>query len=526
MMLLDYLPKDRTSVRCPWLRTYSRRLGRLALLSFLTLSICGSLASDRPPPRGKPVPTTDWSHDVLYFVVLDRFADGDPGNNRDVDIQAKGTFHGGDLVGLTRQLDELAELGITAVWITPVVKNIDHYVDGVGFPDWGYHGYWADDFYRIDDRFGTEAELKKLVDEAHRRGIKVVLDVVYNHCGYGAAYLKKDHANDWLRTGRRESPCGDDDLTSCLSGLPDFKTERAEVADYLMKAHLGLAKRVGLDGFRLDTVKHVDHPFWREHRARCDRELGESFFLLGEVWGGDYKVLDDWFEHDEMDGGFDFSFVGSALAFVQGRGRTIAFSRYLMKRHRVRPGYQLAHYLSSHDVPGALFQLGGDKARFKLLVALQLTSVGLPTIYYGEEVGRLGGDWPDNRSDMPWGSRDIKPGKGVARDEDMRRFYRELIRLRREYPVLAVGGYQELHTAGDPLVFARTPAEGDATSKGPVVVAVNRGKVPAPAVVPKPESWTKPAARGLLSGAPVEVADGKLHFAVPPLGARVIAGRD
>ncbi|HEY7162446.1 MAG TPA: alpha-amylase family glycosyl hydrolase, partial [Acidobacteriota bacterium] len=251
-----------------------------------------------------------WSDAVLYFVIVDRFADGDPSNNQNVDINAKGTFHGGDLKGLINNLNQIADLGVTAIWITPVVKNIDGFVTGAGFPDWGYHGYWADDFYKIDSRFGTEDDLKILVQECHKRGIKLLLDVVYNHCGYDSQYTKNPETKGWLRT-EALGTCGQDDLTSCLSGLPDFKTELPEVADYLMKAHLGLAKRVNLDGFRLDTVKHVDHPFWKEHRQRIRNEIGENFFLLGEVWGGDPNVLDPWFEGDEIDAGFDFSFQGN-----------------------------------------------------------------------------------------------------------------------------------------------------------------------------------------------------------------------
>ena len=111
-------------------------------------------------------------------MIVDRFADGDPQNDVQVDRQAKGTFHGGDLAGLVEHLDEIAELGVNALWITPLVQNIDGFVTGAGFPDWGYHGYWADDFTRLDPRFGTEEQLARLVAECQRRGIRVLLDVV------------------------------------------------------------------------------------------------------------------------------------------------------------------------------------------------------------------------------------------------------------------------------------------------------------------------------------------------------------
>jgi alpha-amylase len=461
------------------------------------------------------VPPRRWSDEILYFVVVDRFADGDTANNAAADAAAQGAFHGGDLKGLREQLEELSSLGVTALWITPVVKNIDGFVTGAGFPDWGYHGYWADDFHQLDPRFGTEEDLRALVDEAHRRGIRVLLDVVYNHPGYNSRYVTKKDTKDWLRSEERGT-CGQDDLTSCVSGLPDFKTELPEVAKYLLDAQLDWAKRSGVDGFRLDTVKHVDHPFWKEHRRRTREEVDKDFFLLGEVWGGDAESLDPWFAGDEMDAGFDFGFQGSSLAFVQGRGRVIAFDRYLKSRGKVRPGYLLAHFLSSHDVPGALYQLEGDVKRFRLAAVLQLTSSGLPTLYYGEEVARPGGDWPANRSDMPWGSRGVKPGAGKPRDEELRKLYQKLISIRRAHPALPRGTHQGLSTDGDLYVYLRHDAEsGDA-----VMVAINRAEQPAKVSLPWPAAWGGTVAEDLLNGGRLEGPT--LELTVEPLSARIL----
>lgn len=383
-----------------------------------------------------PSVNSPWAKDILYFVLIDRFADGDPSNDKDVDVNAKGTFHGGDLKGLRAHLNEISDLGVTTIWITPVVKNIDGFVTGAGFPDWGYHGYWADDFTKMDPRFGTEEDLKAFVADCHKKGIKVLLDVVYNHAGYDSSYLVDPKTKSWFRT-ESLGTCGTDDITQCVAGLPDFKTELPEVAEYLLNANLGLAERTGVDGFRLDTVKHVDHSFWKEHRARTQQQLGKDFFLLGEVWGGDPQVLDPYFENNELDAGFDFSLQGNVISFVNGRGRTIAFDRYLKSREKIRNGYIMCDFLSSHDVPGALYQLKEDKELFRLAVILQFTSIGIPMIYYGEEVGRVGGDWPDNRSDMPWGDQPIKPGQGQPRDEKLRADYIKIISIRRAHPSLA-----------------------------------------------------------------------------------------
>ncbi|HEX7077192.1 MAG TPA: alpha-amylase family glycosyl hydrolase [Candidatus Eisenbacteria bacterium] len=479
--------------------------------------------------------SSSWRDAVLYFAIVDRFADGDPSNDYQVDPQSKGAFHGGDLKGLREHVDEIAGLGVTALWITPVVKQIPGFVTGAGFADWPYHGYWADDFTRIDRRFGDETELKALVDACHARGIKVLLDVVYNHVGYGSQYLKNPRTKTWVRTDETGT-CGSDDLTLCVSGLPDLKTERHDVDEYLWKAHLGLAKRVGLDGFRLDTVKHVAHEFWREHRKRTQAELGPDFFLLGEVWGGDASSLDPWFEDDEMDAGFDFSFQGSTLGFLMGRGRTVAFDRYLKGRDRVRAGHLLVPFLSSHDVPGALYQLQGDKKRFMLAAVLEFTVSGIPMIYYGEEVARLGGDWPENRSDMPWGDRKILPGQAKARDDSMRTDYRLLGAIRSEYPALTRGSYTGLSSDGDLLVFARR----DSLAHDAVVVAVNRGGSTASATVPIPPEWigatplsdewnhvnlrSPDRALGLPPPTPFAAGD-SITLTLPPVSARIVSTR-
>ncbi|NRD66017.1 alpha-amylase [Corallococcus exiguus] len=470
-------------------------------------------ASPQAPATKEPA--RPWADEVLYFVVVDRFADGDPSNNEKGDVKAAGTFHGGDLKGLTAKLEELSSLGVTALWVTPLLKQIPGFVTGSGFPDWGYHGYWADDFQALDPRFGTEEDFKALVDAAHARGIRVLLDVVYNHPGYNSRYLK-DHP-DWLRS-EDKGTCGSDDLTSCVAGLPDFKTERPEVAKYLLDAQIDWAKRSGVDGFRLDTVKHVSHDFWKEHRRRTRAEISPDFFLLGELWGGDVEGLAPYFTPDEMDAGFDFAFQGNALGFVQGRGRAVAFDRYLQSRAKVTPGHHLSHFLSSHDVDGALHQLQGNVPLFRLAATLQLTTSGIPVIYYGEEVGRAGGDWPQNRSDMPWGKQAVKPGAGKKRDEALRDYYKRLIAIRRAHPALSRGTHSPLSTEGDVYVFQRR----DEASGDTVVVAVNRAKTKGAVSVPWPEAWTGVGeVEDLLNGGRTK-AGATLDLALPPLSARIL----
>jgi alpha-amylase len=476
------------------------------------------LASPRHAEAAAPLlqhlPPRPWSDEVLYFVLVDRFVDGDPTNDRNVDRSAPGCFHGGDLKGLTEHLDEIAGLGVTAIWVNPLVKNIDGAVTGAGFPDWAYHGYWADDFTRLDPRFGSDADFAAFVRACHARGIRVLLDVVYNHAGYGSAYLRDPRTRGFFRT-----ECGEDDLTSCIAGLPDFETERPEVRDFLLNAQLPWAKRFGLDGFRLDTVKHVDHAFWQEQRRRLRAEVGDGFFLLGEVWGGDREVLDPWFADDELDAGFDFGFQGSTVGWLLGRGRTIAYARYLESRERVRPGHLLAQFLSSHDVEGALSLLGGDRERFRLAAALELTTSGLPVVFYGEEVARRIGKWPDNRSDMPWGDRGLLPGAGIPRDEGMRDWYRRLIAIRRTHPALTRGAHTTASSEGDLLVFRRE----DAAASDTVFVAVNRGGTAASARLERPSIWGTRAPVELLGAGAALAPDGEaIRLTVHARGAAIV----
>jgi len=440
----------------------------------------------------------DWSQAVIYFVITDRFFDGDAENNKDVDLTAKGTYHGGDLKGLTAKLDYLADLGINALWITPILDNIDYPVFGAGFPDWGYHGYWAANFDKMDEHVGALEDMKALVSKAHDLGIRVLLDVVVNHCGYNARWTND---REWVRSSELGT-CGQDDLTTCISGLPDFRTEKPEVAEFLISAQVKWAEETGVDGFRLDTVKHVEPTVWKELRKRI-RATNPAFFMIGEHWGADVPTLQAYFADDVMDSGFEFAFGPSALGFLSGRGRTVAFDRYLQSRHQVPAGYYVSQYLDSHDVPGFLFQAEGDKRKLANAAVLLLTTLGQPMIYYGNEVGRPGGDWPDNRSDMLWGD---------AQDAQLLEHFRRLVFARRAHPSLTSGTHRAISTEGDVYVFARELADASDAA----VVAVNRGAAPISVSIDLPQPLAgMSTVLEVTSGKQWPVADGKLTADLP-----------
>lgn len=469
-----------------------------------------------------------WSDDILYFVLIDRYVDGDSTNNLRVEPDNPGGYHGGDLKGLTQHLDELADLGITALWVNPVQKQVPRgfYASApasLGIPPfmhWGFHGYWIDDFAAMEPQFGSLDDLKHLVGEAHKRNIKVLLDVVYNHAGYDSSYdsRKTSDGQSWMRSGAGN--CEIDPVTCSVGGLPDFRTELPEVRDYLLNASISLAKQAGVDGFRLDTFKHVETDFWLEHRRRTRAELGKDFFLLAEYWGGTATSLDPFFARDEIDAGLDFSFKGSCEAFVSGRGRAVAYGSYLASRHKVRKGYLLADYLSSHDEPMALYDLNGDKDKFRICAAIQMTSTGIPVIYYGEEVARAGSIWPLNRTNMPWGDRDIKPGNGLARDESMRAYYKALLHIRRHHPALSRGDYTQLSGPRDPLLAY---IRHDAASGDDVMVLVNRDDKESAASFKLPEIWSEQPVADELTGKPVTIAGGRIELVMAPKSVRILS---
>lgn len=386
---------------------------------------------------------------IFYFVLTDRFDDADENDEGFVDRASPGAYHGGDLRGVRRRLDHLAALGVDVLWISPVVDNVDHPVTGAGFPDWGYHGYWPKDLSRIEPRQGTEDDLRALVAAAHARGMRVLLDAVVNHVGYGAP-LADDPS--WTRSPAR-GDCGADDETRCLFGLPDLRTERPEIAEPIITAHVAWLERSGADGLRIDAAKHVDRPFLE---ALARRAKARGAFLLGEVWGtrpGD-PFSEQWLS--TFDALYDFAFQERVLAFVTGQQDARAFADWL--RARGPNADRFVTFLNTHDTPGFLHRVGGDRDALLLGATLLMTLPGAPLVYYGDEVARPGGEWPWSRGDMLWAAPDGADVRVLA-------VYRALARVHDRL----VGPLRVLVADGGLLVYAR--GHGG-------VVAVNVERVP------------------------------------------------
>jgi len=467
----------------------------------------------------------------IYFILTDRFFNGDPSNDNPNgehdDKSHPETYHGGDLKGITAKLDYLKELGINTIWMTPIVDNIDHNV-GYGQPwgyQYGYHGYWAKDFTKLDEHLGELSDLHELIEEAHDRGIKIMVDVVLNHAGYG---LKPGDTNthglpnfptdaDRARfAGMIRTNPGFDDTTMELAGLPDFITEdpavRAQIiawqTDWLEKARTPRGDTI--DYFRVDTVKHVDGTTLRAFKNALTLK-DPNFKLIGESWGDSADNVLGLLRSGQMDALLDFSFKGIALNLVNGN-IDAAEAALESRNAKIDNTATVGQFLSSHDEDGFLSELvGGDEGKLKVAAALQMTVKGQPVIYYGEEIGRSGknadfgrGIEGTNRSDMPWDQVETKA--------DLLDHYKKLLHIRGKYSgVFAKGSHAKL-AGGDAdgwLFFTR--AYGGRT----VIVGLNTAESAKTVTLDVPfEPGTE--VRDEYSGAVRVVdADGRIELELP-----------
>lgn len=352
----------------------------------------------------------DWDEAVVYFMMTDRFFDGNKSNNTasGADTYGKnpGLYHGGDFAGVTAKLDYLQDLGVNTIWITPIVEN----VKGVAVTDEGkedvpynaaYHGYWASDFTKLNPTLGTTEEFETMISEAHKRGMRIMVDIVVNHAGYGTESTFADML--------RDKSVSEGDIKSWQSGLPDFATENADVRAKLVEWQTSWMKDYGVDYFRVDTVKHVDSTTWAALK-NSTTEVNPSFKMIGEYFGAGYASNGSSLGTGQMDADLDFDFNDQATSFVSGNISSV--EKFLSARNSaLNNTYMTGQFLSSHDEDGfkaALMKGKGyteDQATSAALVAatLQLTAKGIPVIYYGEEVGLSGlNNYPyqTNRYDM------------------------------------------------------------------------------------------------------------------------------
>lgn len=393
----------------------------------------------------------DWDEAVVYFMMTDRFFDGNKSNNTasgaDTYGENPGLYHGGDFAGVTAKLKYLQDLGVNTIWITPIVENIK----GVAVTDEGsedvpynaaYHGYWASDFTKLNPTLGTTEEFKTMISEAHKRGMRIMVDIVVNHAGYDTESTFADML--------RDKSVSEGDIKSWQSGLPDFATENADVRAKLVEWQTAWMKDYGVDYFRVDTVKHVDSTTWAALKNSTTK-VNSSFKMIGEYFGAGYASNGSSLGTGQMDADLDFDFNDQATSFVSGNISSV--EKFLSARNSaLNNTYMTGQFLSSHDEDGfkaALMKGKGytkDEATSAALVAatLQLTAKGIPVIYYGEEVGLSGlNNYPyqTNRYDMDF---------NLATDDNVTyQHYKNLLRIRNAYTDVFARGSRTVVAGSD-----------------------------------------------------------------------------
>lgn len=330
-------------------------------------------------------------HEVMYFVMTDRFYDGDETNNQAVNKADLSSYHGGDFKGLREKLDYIEGLGATAIWITPVQKNTPG----------GYHGYWIDDFYAIEPHLGTIDDLRALVKDMHSRDMKLIVDFVINHTGYNSSLLE-EHP-DWFHPDKTIHNWSDKEQveTGWLAGLPDFDQSNPEVAKYLIDSALWLIEETGIDGFRLDTVKHVDLDFWITF-TEAILEKHPNFYFMGEVYDYNPPVLNH-YKQAGIDGMLNYPmFKAIQAAFRPGGSMRAIEAVYDRAKNDPTPNLN-GMFIDNHDNMRFLTQVGENGEDYlRQAITFIMTTRQIPVIYYGTEVGLEGGEDPDNRRPFPW----------------------------------------------------------------------------------------------------------------------------
>jgi glycosidase len=334
--------------------------------------------------------------DSVYFIMVDRFANGDRENDADANPADPAAFHGGDFAGIAQHADWLTKLGVGTVWLSPVFAMRTLPFHGYG----AYHGYWVDDLEHIEPRFGTEGQLKGLRDTLDARGIGLMLDVVLNHVGADTSLAKSKP--EWFHHNGDIADWNDEQqlVTRDLHGLPDFAQEREDVYAYLRGAGLKWIRMLHPTGFRLDAVKHMPASFWERFNADMRAEAGPSFRLLGEMLDGDAEVVARTWKQGGFSAMFDFP-LRFAMVDVFCKGESPARLGAVLTQDRLYPdASQLVTLLDNHDLPRIATECAGDRTRVAAALQALYALRGVPSIIWGTELGMEGQRDPANRASM------------------------------------------------------------------------------------------------------------------------------
>ena len=473
------VPKDAERMERSYLRVYA------ADATGLYNDLLVPLAGGRIVKRAAELDRHDAQTQVLYSLMIDRFANGNPDNDRRLDrpdVLPKVDYYGGDLKGITKQIEAgfFDELGITTVWISPITQN--------PYDAWGqnadpatrfsgYHGYWPIYVTRIDDRFGTDAELRELLDTAHAHGLNVILDYVANHLHINSPVLQAHP--DWttpmyLPDGRRNLELWDDErLTTWFDvHIPTLDLERSEICEPMTDSALYWIANYDFDGFRHDACKHIPENYWRMlcHKMKTrfpDRRLWQ----IGETYGSP-ELIGSYVKSGMIDAQFDFNVYHTAIDVLAQQGDMRAIAGVVAESAACYGAHHtMGNITGNHDKPrfvsiaggavdpaedtkraGWVREIGvGDPVGYRklaLLEALICTIPGVPCIYQGDEYGVPGANDPDNRRMMQFDGY-------TSEEQAMRETTRSLIALRRSEMPLLYGDMATLFVDHDAWVFAR-----------------------------------------------------------------------
>lgn len=378
----------------------------------------------------------DWSESRIYYQIFpERFRNGDrrndpPGTLPWGSSPTRKNFMGGDLEGIAQRLDYLSDLGVNCLYLTPVFKSPSN------------HKYDTEDYYQIDPAFGTSEDLKYLVRKSHGRGIRVMLDGVFNHCGYQFQAFQdvvkngeRSSYKDWfwvdrfpVRTDPPNYGCFGD-----YYAMPKFNHANPEVQEYLIGVADYWIRETGIDGWRLDVADEIETGFWENFRREI-RKKHPDVILIGETWDDAARLV----YGNRLDAAMNYLFRNALVDWIAA-GKTDAFTfdcriNHMLSLYSEETNRLMYNLLDSHDTSRFLHDCDGNVERLKLAVGFQMTFVGCPAIFYGDEIGLTGANDPDCRQAMAWDVR--------KQDADLMAWYRRMISIRKSSPVFYRGGYR------------------------------------------------------------------------------------
>lgn len=495
--------------------------------------------------------------DVMYLIMPDRFANGDPTNDepsdapRSHDRARDRSYHGGDLRGIREHLPYLKDLGVTTLWLTPVLKN------GAAQD---YHGYGAVDLYAVDPHLGTLKDYQDLVSETHQQGMKIFYDIVPNHVGPLHPWVKNPPLPDWFHGTMQHHIDSQPPVKSTFYAkaekkdiehapfeflvdphapqqfkrnitdgwffgiLPDMNTENPIVAQYLLQNAIWWAESTGLDGYRIDTFPYVSRPFWSSWHAGLHR-LYPNLTTIGEVFHPDPTVTSFFVggqkRYDGIDTGlttvFDFPMLFAIRDVVLHGAPAGHIPDILRQDSLYLHPEMLLLFFANHDLPRFAAEKGSSPAKVKLAFGLTLTLRGIPELYYGDEIGMPGGGDPDNRRDFPGGWKEdaknafTKEGR-TAEQQEIFSYVQTLLRLRREHAALQSGRQWHLSADDNSYVFLRT------TDEEQLVVAFNNATSTQELKIDLKDTPAQGAAgiSGLFGEVKATLSGGALHLTMAP----------